>query len=349
MPYFQTNSLIKIRFPSRLTKGFWTVEEKLKKTTFAVPKLAVYITLICSEPRKKHEILGFLRKKGIIRDCDADVGKVEKILDQLVSNHIITSFTLHQDRSSPNFDAWKSTGWDAAAHYHSFTWDVPFLNYSEKGPGYPYAKQLMLQYHLEKPDNQRFKSYDTFLHRELLSYSQHPLLSLKERLHLIFLLAFTKMKEVPCHWSEMPLIRRTSPSGGSRHPTEGYFLSKIEEIPPGLHHIQMSPPSLVHLSGHTDTSFLEVCDDSTIGYIILTSIFERNMYKYRGARSFRVIHIDVGHIIETIEQLGVILGIKTLVHFNFSESRLLEIIGISKFEEGVMAVISMRLNELNEN
>jgi len=343
MSYFQTSGLVKIRFPSHLTSGLWTVEEKLKKSTFSIPKLAFFLILICVEPRKKCDILSFLRKRRIIRDSNADTGQIESILDQLVINHIIVPFTPQQDHSSFNPDKWKSRDWDAAAHYHFFTWYIPFLNYSEGQSGYARSSQNMLQYHLEQPDDQRFKSYDTFLYRELLSYSQNTPSSLKEKLHLIFLLAFTKIREVPCHWSKIPLIRRTSPSGGSRHPTEGYFLSKIKEIPPGLHHIQMDPPQLVHLSVNTDTNFLEVCDSNTIGFIILTSIFERNMYKYRGSRAFRVIHMDIGHIIGTIEQLGLIFGMKTHVHFNFNELKLLESIGVSKSQEGVMAVISMSL------
>jgi hypothetical protein len=52
--------------------------------------------------------------------------------------------------------------------------------------------------------------------------------------------------------------------------------------------------------------------------------------------------MDVGHIIETIEQLAKEFGIRTQVHLNFDEADILKQIGTSKFEEGAMAVISFK-------
>ena len=138
-------------------------------------------------------------------------------------------------------------------------------------------------------------------------------------------------------------MRRTSPSGGSRHPTEGYFISHMPGIATGWHHVQADPPYLVHLCDSAEEhSSVEVAGQSKLGTIILTSVFERNMYRYREPRTFRTIHMDVGHILETIEMLGRELGIETQVQLDFDEQAVLKKIGASKLEEGVMAVVTLR-------
>lgn len=217
-----------------------------------------------------------------------------------------------------------------------------FLDYSKEGGGHELDRKKMIQYQKEQPDNHRFKSYSNFFDRQELLFKYQPNASLHEKIKIILSLAFGKRGEKQCHWSQTPLIRRTSPSGGSRHPTEGYFLSLMNEIPSGWHHVQMDPPSLVHFSNHSEPTFLETFDQQTFGFIVLTTIFERNMYRYREPRTFRTVHMDAGHIVETIEQLGKEFGIKTNVHLNFDETDILEKIGASKFEEGVMAVISLK-------
>jgi SagB-type dehydrogenase family enzyme len=335
--YFQTNDLIKIRLPSRLTKNYWAIEEKSKKATFAVPTLAVLMALACAKPKTKKDLFDFFQDRKMY-----DTDKIEHVLNQLISKNIIHSFSSLESQTNPAFDKWKKAGWEAAAHYHFFAWDAPFLDYTKEGGGHDRDRKNMLQYQSEQPDNQRFKLYSEFLGRQDLPNSFQSPITLEEKVRMLLSLAFGKRGEKPCHWSEIPLLRRTSPSGGSRHPTEGYFLSRMNEIPSGWYHIQTEPPSLVHFSTQSQPTFLESFDQQVFGFVILTTIFERNMYRYREPRTFRTVHMDVGHIIETIEQLGKELGIKTQVHLNFDEADILEKIGASKFEEGVMGVVSFK-------
>ena len=343
MTYLQTNDLVKIRFPSNLTKQYWAIEEKSKKTTFAVPKLAVLIAVACVKPRTREDLFYDLQKKYYY-----DINKIEKILNSLISKNIIYELC-HSQKFCNNVAKWRKSGWGAAADYHFFTWDAPFLDYSKNGAGYDIDRKNMLRYHQEQEDRERCKSYSVFFNK--LSLSEPISVSLPEnikkllaidRIKLLLSLAFGKSGEKPCHWSSVPLMRRTSPSGGCRHPTEGYFLSISNEIPKGIYHIQADPTTLVHISHFSEDDHIFVNESPTcLGAIILTSIFERNMYRYREPRTFRTIHMDTGHLIETINMLAIEFGFEAIVQMNFDENKILKRIQSSKFEEGVIAIITL--------
>lgn len=343
MPYLQTNNLIKIRFPSSFTKNYWTIEEKSKKTLFAVPRLAVLITVTCAKPITNDALFTCL-----LNNQQVDRDKIEKTLDSLISKNIILSSEIFP-RSTALMN-WKKSGWEAAADYHFFTWDAPFLDYSKDGGGHDQDRKNMLQYQEAQPDDQRCKAYKEFLDRhdlpilaELSSSLEIKNLLLPDKIKLLLSLAFGKKGEKTCHWSDAPLIRRTSPSGGSRHPTEGYFLSHVNGISKGWHHIQADPPSLIYLSPFSqETDFFENENSAPLGVIVLTSVFERNMYRYREPRTFRTIHMDAGHILETIESAGNELGFETKVTMNFDEGAILNKLKASKFEEGVMAIVIIK-------
>jgi hypothetical protein len=82
-------------------------------------------------------------------------------------------------------------------------------------------------------------------------------------------------------------------------------------------------------------------DSSALGAIVLTSVFERNMYRYREPRTFRTFHMDVGHILATIEMLGQEFHFKTRIHFNFNEDAILQQIGASLLDAGVMTIVTL--------
>ena len=250
-------------------------------------------------------------------------------------------------------EAWERAGWGDASHYHFFTWDTPFLDYSKEGRGHEESAARMVKYHQEEPDIERCKRYSQNLDTQILppisDWSQKSDLFFKEmnfgkRVQCLLAIALGKKIEVTCSWTDIPVMRRTSPSAGSRHPTEGYLLVyNIEGIEPGWYHIQADPPKLVSISSGSplDNSVLGQCSSHSAGAIILTSCFERTMYRYRNPYAFRVTHIDVGYMLTTIETLGAALGIKTHSHLSFDEELILKHIGASLLQEGVIAVVNL--------
>lgn len=347
----QINPLIKIRFPSYLTSNKWTIEEKLRKIRYSMPFPAILIAVICIKPTRRADLLDIL-----LQNIDIDVSVIENLIDSLILNNLIftgnsESLQLAQSKSSL-LNSWKERGWGEAGDYHWFTWDFPFLDYSKDGGKRSLA--LMAAYHRQEPDVQRVKTYENNSHKIELPYptsligglNEERLLSLETFFGLMSL-AFAKKTNSPCPWSTVPLIRRTSPSGGCRHPTEGYVLNRsISGLNPGWYHIQADPPSLVCLDRDLNPeefafTFPAFQDKRWAATVVLTSVFERNMYRYREARTFRSIHIDVGHILSTIEMISEKQNLATQVTYNFCEKSILKSLNAHQLEEGIMACIAI--------
>lgn len=348
--HIQTNKTIKLRFPSPMTENYWTIEEPMLKTLYAVPFLAVMIAVGCANPIAKSNLFELILSK-----FNTSYENVEKTLTSLMSKQIIITVDEKEvcNALCNNFLKWVKSGWGDAANYHFFTWDAPFVDYTKIGEGFDIDRKIMKEYERLESDTERYKKYTVEKNIQLPSFDiissnkffKHY--TIEERVKHILSIAFGKKGEKSCHWNDIPLIRRTSPSGGSRHCTEGYFLSiNVKEIEHGFYHIQTEPPSLSLISSCSQfllNEFVveELLDFPIIGAIILTSFFERNMYRYREPRTFRTIHMDVGHILTTIETVAKEFHIKTQIHLSFDEKAILQCIGASNLEEGPMAILTL--------
>ncbi|MCH9611055.1 MAG: hypothetical protein S4CHLAM81_13870 [Chlamydiales bacterium] len=249
---------------------------------------------------------------------------------------------------------WKNANWTNAADYHFYTWDAPFLDYTKEGKGHGIDRKRMMGFQAKQPDIFRCKKYTQVVRTISLPaikfHSSHEIeqLSAEDRIKYLLVCIFGKIGEKPCHWIDNPLMRRTSPSGGSRHPSEGYFTpSSTLNMHKGLYHIQADPASLYQISKVFDRSLVipssnNLSSSDCLGTIIISSVFERNMYRYREPRTFRTIHMDAGHLIASIEILSNELGMIAIPHLRFDESKILDAIGASKLEEGIMALITLR-------
>lgn len=349
--FFQSSPAIKIRFPSKQTKGYWAIEEQTQKTTFAVPVLATLMTIACALPKKKQDLFDFLLTK-----VKAGKQVLEKTFDSLIEKKIILPQN-YNDETLENIKLWKSSGWNDASDYHFYSWDAPFLDYTKDGKGHDIDRKRMLSFQTLQPDTFRYKSYPHKLSSiplpNILSSADVDLcqLSVSKRVKFILACVFGKIGEKSCHWSDVPLIRRTSPSGGCRHPSEGYFLpSKSVPIESGFYHIQTDPPSLCLLSSQFNAisemiNPKEIDDPNHLGTIIISTIFERNMYRYREPRTFRTVHMDVGHLLGSIELLSKELGFRTTIHLEFDEESILKAINASKLEECIMALVTLKKDD----
>ncbi|WP_068468514.1 SagB/ThcOx family dehydrogenase [Candidatus Protochlamydia phocaeensis] len=346
--FLQTNITTKLRFPSPMTKNYWAIEELSEKKLYAVPFVGALMVAACAKPITKSTLFEFLASK-----LNIQTEQFENALKNLISKNIILPSEKQEDYRPlfDNFLNWTKSGWEDAANYHFFTWDAPFLDYTKEGDGHDIDRKKMIKYQSLQPDTQRYKEYASPIKNIPLPSLDMPAdqaqgYAISEKIKHLLAIAFGKKGEKPCHWiDDVPLIRRTSPSGGSRHPTEGYFLSiDLQGIQKGFYHIQTDPISLSLIS-EDKSSLLEdfVGKDSakSVGAIVLTSVFERNMYRYREPRTFRTIHMDIGHILATIEMLAQEFGMKTRIHLNFNEEALLQKIGASMLDEGVMAVVTL--------
>jgi SagB-type dehydrogenase family enzyme len=261
---------------------------------------------------------------------------------------------------------WSSRGWHEAAEYHLLSFDYPCIDYSE-ARAFLYDQDLMRSYQAREPDEDRFK----------LEYSESPGVPLPEpsadmpsgtahdiwvtpakpqavdftKVATIISLAFGATGFLTTRTDAAPLLRRTSPSGGARHPSEGYVvILDVPGIAPGWYHITMRPFSLRRLDGRpTDGAQLRRLFPETFErfplkancLIVVTSRFERNMYRYREPRTFRTVHMDAGHIAGAIRMAARATGLTAGINLCDHATEIESAIGIDGMAEGYMLTVAL--------
>ncbi|HEM3439605.1 SagB/ThcOx family dehydrogenase [Streptococcus suis] len=242
---------------------------------------------------------------------------------------------------------WEKYGWKEAAKYHISTLDYPFRGKRDLG------LDIMIKYNSEEEDNFRGKNYpETALEYHLDDIDEN-LLEVegmnKSKLFLTLKYAFCYSNFVDAKWTSTKIFQRTTPSGGSRQPTEGYvFVNGIENVQTGLYYINGEKKTLQCIKYGLDISnnykklfpvYFSNRDGKIGAVVILTSIFEKNMYRYREARTFRSIHMDVGHITGLIEGFGKQYKFNTFVHYATDEKFIESELGVHHLEEGYQTAI----------
>jgi hypothetical protein len=75
--------------------------------------------------------------------------------------------------------------------------------------------------------------------------------------------------------------------------------------------------------------------------IAFTSVFDRNMFRYREPRTLRTIYMDVGHLATTLEVSARSLGIASYMHHGINDALLESKFGINGLEEGAILAIAL--------
>ncbi len=109
-------------------------------------------------------------------------------------------------------------------------------------------------------------------------------------------------------------ILKTSPSGGSRHPTEVYVAAeRVEGLQPGLYHYSVERNELELLRrGRHKRDILKMCASQrwvsdAAAVFIMTSRFDRTEWKYKHPHAYRVLHLECGHLGQTFQLLATAL------------------------------------------
>lgn len=100
---------------------------------------------------------------------------------------------------------------------------------------------------------------------------------------------------------------RSYPSGGARHPFELYLVSKgIEDVPAGVYRFDPVKGGLFAVPGHGDAAEIDVACFGKGGVrlasavLVLTCRWLRHSWKYRYARSYRMLLLEAGHAVQAI-------------------------------------------------
>lgn len=143
---------------------------------------------------------------------------------------------------------------------------------------------------------------------------------------------------------------KTSPSGGGRHPTEIYLHAHgVSGLRAGLYHLNtrraelelvgppQEPDTLVRLLGDQDWVAESGC------LVFFTSVLARSTWKYSTPRTYRMLHLDVGHLSQTVYLLAAALGLGATFTAAIQDEKLEDLLGIDATDELVMgcSVIGM--------
>lgn len=116
-----------------------------------------------------------------------------------------------------------------------------------------------------------------------------------------------------------PVLRKTVPSGGGKHPTECVVILPMsyEGIPKGVYVYDVKKHVLVEENDRYDEDIFDYLpNNETIGFLIRSRL-ERPMWRYRDIRSYRPVLIDAGHCVEMMRQFFSMKGIQTSISSPF--------------------------------
>lgn len=250
--------------------------------------------------------------------------------------------------------AWRD--WLPQAGYHFSTKDVPFASPRR-------WRRLVQSFLAESPQPEIFKTYpERRQHRlprlEPSADGDHefPRVLLARRTHREFSGAAVPLERIGqllgYTWGTTGdfrspnfgrLLRKTSPSGGARHPGEVYLVANaVEGLRPGLYHYNVRDHALEELRrGSLRERMLEYAVGQrhvgqAAAVFVMTAVWPRSIWKYRSPRAYRVVTLDAGHLAQTFCLVATWLGLAPFTTAAMRDTALEQMLGIDGITESVL-------------
>ncbi|MBM2614789.1 SagB/ThcOx family dehydrogenase [Actinoplanes sp. LDG1-06] len=342
----------------------WTAENLLERHRYQVSDAAAAALVAAVRPQDSAELAERLARPG------RPVTFWTRIVDSLLRTGLIVDPAAEE--ADPHAAwltsvraAWARYGWREAAEYHAVTFDYPCLDYTDLKAANAADQGRMRGYQSREADDDRCK----------LDHADRPGLPLPETspelvtgtaaqvwgerpagvpltpdaFRTVLSLGFGVVGARVPRTDSAPLLLRTSPSGGGRNPSEGYVLVRdVPEVEPGWYHVTLRPFSLRRLPAEPpdEDALRRMFPHSVARYpfraraiTVLTSVFERNMYRYREPRTFRTVHMDAGHIAGTMSMAARSLGVAAGIGYCDRAAEIERVLGLDPMTEGYMLTV----------
>lgn len=254
---------------------------------------------------------------------------------------------LDSEEVQGRWSTWQRYQWHEAYAYHEGTRDYPFLKMDE-ADAFRRDDEQMRVYVQESPPPSIYLELPTHSHITLSklaeSVSASSLLrqmSSSDRRSLIglgFLLDVCFGERTKKTFSvQGEFLRKSVPSGGARHPTEIFLLMfRGGPISAGVYHYNvrkhaldlLRPEDLAEAAEHATFDLFQKFDKRPLGMLIFASLFERSMWRYREARSWRAPLIDVGHAVMAFRMVARALGYHSYTYQKFRDRELIDLLGV---------------------
>lgn len=145
-----------------------------------------------------------------------------------------------------------------------------------------------------------------------------------------------------------PLIHRTSPSGGARHPAEVYVAAfDVEGLAPGVYHYNHVDHTLEQmLKGDVRKKVLKMAlGQEHVGtasaVFFMTAVMPRTMYKYRSPRAYRIVSLETGHLAQTFCLNATWLGLAPFTTAALADTAIERFLGLDGIEETVLYLVGV--------
>ena len=145
-------------------------------------------------------------------------------------------------------------------------------------------------------------------------------------------------------------LLKSIPSGGARHPTEAFLAAfDVHGLPAAVYHYAVEGHRLEQVSdGDRSQEFAAATLDLFVRYdrppsaiLVLTSLVERAMWRYRDPRSARAILVDVGHAAMAARHTAQLLGYRTYSMQKMRDSAVAELIGVDPVVQPPLQVVAL--------
>lgn len=145
-------------------------------------------------------------------------------------------------------------------------------------------------------------------------------------------------------------VKKNSPAGGGLHAVEAYVLvQRVEGIAPGLYHYLSMAHALEPLQALTPESAAALAHRFVAGQhwfedvpvmVIMVARFDRLFWKYRRhTKAWRVVHLDVGHLSQTMYLSATELGLGCFVTAAINDRVVDEALALPALREGAIALV----------
>jgi SagB-type dehydrogenase family enzyme len=142
-----------------------------------------------------------------------------------------------------------------------------------------------------------------------------------------------------------PLLHKTSPSGGARHPGEVYVAAlDVDGLARGLYHYSVQDHALERLrrGPMRDAVLRQTLGQRHVGaasaVFFMTAVFPRSMYKYRSPRAYRIVTLETGHLAQTFCLVATWLGLAPFTTAAIADTAIERALGVDGVTESILYV-----------
>lgn len=146
------------------------------------------------------------------------------------------------------------------------------------------------------------------------------------------------------------VVKKNSPAGGGMHAVEAYVLvQRAEGLAPGLYHYLPLRHALEPLTSLSAEEAAAMAHRFVAGQhwfvnvpvmVIMTARFDRLFWKYRRhTKAWRVVHLDVGHLSQTMYLSAADLGLGAFVTAAINDRDIESALDLGNLQEGAIALV----------